>query len=183
MPGPRPMQELYLTNRSKVFRSTDRKIGRNICARPPVGASTLDGRFLAIETERLDHGTIADREEDRVLAAGVLMRVLRPARQRDDVALRTVEALAVDDARAFPAHHVEHRAAGDAAGFQLLALAHKLDAAGDRGRDRPSGLRVGVLERDALVRRAFRGAQAVERFHRLVERIEHQRGKAWALLH
>src|ERR1043165_2135669 len=89
-----------------------RKIGRNICARPPVGASTLDGRFLAIETERLDHGTIADREEDRVLAAGVLMRVLRPARQRDDVALRPVEALAVDDARAFPAHHVEHRAAG-----------------------------------------------------------------------
>src|SRR5262245_51331691 len=82
----------------------------------------LGGRFLAVEAERLDHGAVADRKEDRILAAGVLVRVLCPARQRDDVALRPVERLAVDDGPALAAHDMEHRAAGDAAGFQLLAL-------------------------------------------------------------
>src|SRR5205823_11216386 len=86
---------------------------------------------FAVEAERLDHRPVADREQDRVLASGVGMRVLRPRGQRDDVAFAPVEGLALDHAAALALHHVEHRAAGDAPGFTLLALADHLDAAGD----------------------------------------------------
>src|SRR4030095_11808163 len=112
----------------------DRPPGRRAGAAPArLGLS----RFLAVEAERLDHRPVADREEVRSLAAGVLVGVLRPARQRDDVALRPVEGLAVNDAAPLAAHYVEHGASRDAARLQLLALAQKLDAAGDGGRDRP----------------------------------------------
>src|SRR5258706_11171126 len=89
-------------------------------------------RLLAVEAERLEHRPVADREQDRVLGAGVGMGVLRPRGQRDDVALLPVEGLAVDHGAALALHDVEHRAAGDAAGLELLALAQHLHAAGHR---------------------------------------------------
>src|SRR5258706_10606180 len=89
-------------------------------------------RLLAVEAERLEHRPVADREQDRVLGAGVGMGVLRPRGQRDDVALLPVEGLAVDHGAALALHDVEHRAAGDAAGLELLALSQHLHAAGHR---------------------------------------------------
>src|SRR5690606_22521949 len=77
-------------------------------------------QLFAVEREGFEHRAVADREEDRVLAAGVLVRMLRPRGKRDDVALLPVERLAVDDSASLAAHHVEDRAAAHAACLQLL---------------------------------------------------------------
>src|SRR6185369_7934316 len=107
--------------------------------------------LLAVEAERLEHRAVADREEDCILRAGVRVRVACPGGQRDDVALLPVEGLAFDHAAAFALHDVEHRAARNAAGFQLLAPADHLHAAGHRRHHRAAGLRIGVFQRDAFV--------------------------------
>src|SRR5690349_22869835 len=106
--------------------------------------------LLAIEAERLEHRAIADREEDRVLRSGVRVGVLGPGRQRDDVALLPVEGLALDHAASLALHDVKHRAAGDAPGLELLALAQHLHAAGHGRHHRAAGLGIGVLEADAF---------------------------------
>src|SRR5262245_63229854 len=168
--------------RALVTRVPERSTGY-ACAQPSCLADctrlTLQLALLfAVEAERLDHRTVADREEDRVLAAAILVRVLRPARQRDDVAFRPVEGLAVDDGPALAAHDMEHRASRDAPGLQLLALAQELDAAGNGRRHRSAGLRLRGFERDAFVGRSFGGAQGLQRLQGPVAGIEHQRREA-----
>src|SRR6266850_6872744 len=138
--------------------------------------------LLAVEAEGLEHRAVADREQDRVLAAGVRVGVLRPGGQRDDVALLPVEGLAFDHAAPLALHDMEHRAAGDAARLQLLALADQLHAARHRRHHRAAGLRVGVLERDALAGRAVAIAQRVQRLGGLVPGVEHERREARPLL-
>src|SRR5436190_561682 len=138
--------------------------------------------LLAVEAERLEHRSVADREEDRVLCAAVRVRVLRPGRQRDDVALLPIEGLAFDHAAPLALDDMEYRAAGHATRLQLLALAHELHAARHGRHHRAAGLRIGVLEADALVRRAIALAQLVQRFGGLVPRVDHQGREARPVL-
>src|SRR5581483_9289433 len=121
--------------------------------------------LLAVETERLQDRPVADREQDRILGAGIGVVVLRPRGQRDDVVLLPVERGAVDHAAALALLDEEHRAAGDALGLQLLALADHLYPAGHGGQHRAAGLRVRVLEHDAVMRAAVVAAQVVQRLH------------------
>src|SRR5260221_4012876 len=138
--------------------------------------------LLAVEAERLEHRSVADREEDRVLRAGIRVCVLRPGRQRYDVALLPIEGLAFDHAASLALHDMEHRAAGHATRLQLLALAHELHAARHGRHHRAAGLRIGVLERDAFIGRAIAFAQLVQRFGGPVPRVDHQRRQARPLL-
>src|SRR5262249_17634455 len=90
-------------------------------------------RLLAIETERLEHWPILDREQDRGVAwrrVGVLMQ--GPRRQCDDVATSPREAHAVDDGLARSLHHVVDRTAGVTMGLEPRARTEHLDPAGHR---------------------------------------------------
>src|SRR6267378_4113925 len=76
-------------------------------ARGEVGAlgnvlvpAVLGKRFLAVEAERLDHRTVVDRKENRILVSGIGVLVQRPRGQREDVALAPVVRLAFDDGTA-----------------------------------------------------------------------------------
>src|SRR5436190_24231610 len=59
--------------------------------------------LFPIQPQRLQRGPVVHREQNRVVAQLVLVVVPAPRRDDEDVALRPLEALAVDDRRAFAA--------------------------------------------------------------------------------
>src|SRR6266545_255170 len=78
------------------------------CEKRLLSRSAVD-RFLAIKMQRAPHGLVADRVEDGVLAACVLMMVQRPWRNDEDVPLAPFQPLSIDHrgARA-PKRLIEH---------------------------------------------------------------------------
>src|ERR1044071_4381110 len=107
--------------------------------------------LLAIEPELLDHRQVADRVDDRVFPGVVAVLVPVPARHREDVAPRPVEALLADRgvAVAFGA---------DVDGARVLAMRKELlagtqDLRTDRHRraDRAAGCRIHEFDDHAVV--------------------------------
>ena len=121
-------------------------------------------RFLVVEAEGAQHGQILDRKKDGIrVRRRVRVLVQRPGRQSDDVALAPFELLPVDDRRAVALDDIIHGAAGMAVRLGAFAGPQQLDHAGHRRQHRAAGLRMTVLQQDAVEGTALMVAQRCER--------------------
>src|SRR5712664_3729981 len=96
-------------------------------------ASVLRELLLPVETQRLEHRSILDREEDRRVSRGKIgVLVQGPGRERDDVSPIPREARAVDDRLSAPLDDVVDGAAGVAVRLESRAGTEHLDPAPHR---------------------------------------------------
>src|SRR5690349_18553434 len=125
--------------------------------------------LFVIETERLEHRRVVDREEHRVFRRGsIRVLVQRPGGLRDDAAFAPFKALAVDDRLAFAFDDVINRAAGVAMCARALARTQHLNLARHRRHHGSAGLRVAIFEADAVIGTAFLIAHRLQRRARLL---------------
>src|SRR5215470_10604545 len=96
------------------------------------------------------------------------MLVQRPGRKRDDIALLPREAATVDDRLPDALDDVIDGAARLAMGLEPLTGTEHLNPAGHCREQRSTGLRMRVLEGDAVVLIAVGVAQGFERLPRLL---------------
>src|SRR5579883_156420 len=146
-------------------------------------AAVLVQPFLVVQGAGHEDRRVLDREQYRVLGGrGIGVLVHGPGRDCQNAALVPVERLAIDHGRALALDHAIDAAARMPVGLQALSRPDELHRAGDRRQAGAAGLRIGVVQPDAVVRIALLIARREQGLARVRPGVEPQWRVGLALL-